>query len=546
MSFSSRSPAWTLALARTGGAFDPLVTSNDAPTLVQVDCVQYRVDTLMRQLEMMAEHVLQLEEELMVYRTVLSPLRRLPLEILGEIFKLMFPSFLNAYDRKEMRNLGSVCRRWRDALLNASSLWKGVILGPCICRPRTTKKSKRRHVGDYDHLLEWFNRAKGCPKGLIYSGVDTGCRCVRVGGRCFSVDPTVVRFLKEGPALDHLSLQLSGPNCFRNWMAALGASPGTSLNPLRSLRSFSLEFIDEVPQTWNDGDDLESSVFTLLPHVQSLAVYLPYREDVFDDEMDSSDCPINIPPVVLGPLVSLTIRWDWEGRGLLDLLASCNALETFTLDLNRSEPFDGCSSLFPLLLKFLRALRIVRGGVRLLELVRTPALTSLDLELRTSRAEGLLVPSRLKRFMHMSEVEGSLRYLRLCHMVGVSGIVSLGLPRLPSLRHLVLDSETVSSYYFGPVGLRRSRGGVEMKFPVLQRLDLLNLKRCQSSLSHEIQYLQGRQVETECMITVSYSEDAIVTESLLQSRVRQRRSDTLVSVQVIPVIRYDEERGLTL
>ncbi|KAF6750748.1 hypothetical protein DFP72DRAFT_778175, partial [Ephemerocybe angulata] len=64
------------------------------------------------------------EEELKGYRSILSPIRRLPLEILGEIFKYNFPTFLNSFDRKRLRNLGRVCQRWRDALRSVPSLWK--------------------------------------------------------------------------------------------------------------------------------------------------------------------------------------------------------------------------------------------------------------------------------------------------------------------------------------------------------------------------------------------------------------------------------------
>ncbi|KAF5330023.1 hypothetical protein D9611_014513 [Ephemerocybe angulata] len=528
--------------ARTESAVDPLLANNDAPSQVQADCVQYRIATLTRQMDMLVEHLAQVEEELKGYRSILSPIRRLPLEILGEIFKYNFPTFLNSFDRKRLRNLGRVCQRWRDALRSVPSLWKGVILGACDCRPRDSRKANRRHAGDYDSMVGWLGRAGGSPKGVIYSSHASRCRCVP-GSRCLAINPTLVRLIKDGPPLDHLSLQLSGNNCFRSWVGALEPAPGSSLNPLRSIRSFSVEFTNDARQEWDDGDDPASSVFTLLPPVQALALYLPYREDSFDNGVDPSDCPIYIPPTVLNPLVSLTIRWDWEGRRLLDVLVHCTALEKFTLNLNRSQPFGGSLPYAPVVLGALQTIRIIKGGIRLLDFLRTPALVSLDLELAIDRADTITLPDQLKGFLQASEVVGRLRYLRICEMVGAPGTITLVLPPLSSLRHLVLDSSTATGYYFGPSSLR----SINPRFPALRRLELLNLKRSPTTLTHEIQFLHRRATEERCMITVSYAKEPLVpTEYDLAYRIRAERCRSVLSVEVVPGVAYDAQRQLTL
>ncbi|KAF6744822.1 hypothetical protein DFP72DRAFT_927400 [Ephemerocybe angulata] len=107
-----------------------------------------------RQLAFPADCAAKLTEEDRAYRSALSPVRRLPLEVLGEIFKLVVPSFLNASDREMMGNMGRVCQRWRDAFLNVSSLWRGIILGPCLCPVQDTVGAVRRHE-EHVYSIRW-------------------------------------------------------------------------------------------------------------------------------------------------------------------------------------------------------------------------------------------------------------------------------------------------------------------------------------------------------------------------------------------------------
>ncbi|KAK7031840.1 F-box domain-containing protein [Favolaschia claudopus] len=67
-------------------------------------------------------------------RGVLSPLRRVPLEVLGEIFQWALPLPQDSPLRKGFRisdspwNLTHVCRRWRDVAISAPSLWSLVAI----------------------------------------------------------------------------------------------------------------------------------------------------------------------------------------------------------------------------------------------------------------------------------------------------------------------------------------------------------------------------------------------------------------------------------
>ncbi|KAF5311705.1 hypothetical protein D9611_009556 [Ephemerocybe angulata] len=524
-----------------------LLFGNAVPNPMQTMCIRYRAEAIARQLDFMTECAAKLADEHQVYRSVLSPVRRVPMEILGEIFKLVVPSFLNSSDREMLGNLGSVCLGWRLATLSTPALWRGVILGPCICPDQGTVGAQRLHEEDYKKLVVWIGRSGGCPKGLIYSSVDLHCHC-EDGSSCKAVHPLVTKFIKEGPTLDHLTLQLSGPSCFRNWLAAFGPGPGApEPHPLEKLRSFSLEFVDDTPLWWNDGPDPSASVFNLLPSVPSLGVFLPLRDTAFEDEMDSLECPIHIPPRVLGPLVSLAIRWDWEGRRLIDVLGQCASLKTFTLDLARSEPFEDDDLSPPLELKSLSSFKLVKGGVRVLEFLRMPALVSLDLELNVDRRETEEISERLDRFLRASDLLASLTYLRICELTGGPGIVTLLLPPLSSLQHLVLDSSTACGYFFGQTGTCH-RGGPPLRhFPALRHVELLNVKRSSLVLAHELQFFSRKGSAGKCALTISYAKEPKVSEAELQSRLKTVQAPgSQLSIQVVQPEDYDELRALTL
>ncbi|KAF6746289.1 hypothetical protein DFP72DRAFT_779359, partial [Ephemerocybe angulata] len=85
--------------------------------------IQAHVEMLSNQLDDLFKHVRSLEEERTKYRAVLSAVRRLPTEILGEIFSLLFPRVLADEDRAYLVDLGLVCHRWREAVLHMRSLW---------------------------------------------------------------------------------------------------------------------------------------------------------------------------------------------------------------------------------------------------------------------------------------------------------------------------------------------------------------------------------------------------------------------------------------
>ncbi|KAJ6482922.1 hypothetical protein C8R47DRAFT_1133180 [Mycena vitilis] len=127
----------------------PLLSSNDPPYSVQSTLVQDVlrdkqaelfalgdvISGLELSLEILWDKHATLVAEIQQYTRVLSPVRRLPPEIVGEIFLYFTPSMhrdsdlLTGYRVKLPWKLGYICRLWRAIALNFGQLWSVVDLG---------------------------------------------------------------------------------------------------------------------------------------------------------------------------------------------------------------------------------------------------------------------------------------------------------------------------------------------------------------------------------------------------------------------------------
>ncbi|KAF5320332.1 hypothetical protein D9611_011327 [Ephemerocybe angulata] len=436
--------------------FDSMLESNSTPSQVQLASITSRLQVVSLRIAQLESRVQALDFQRRLIQGILSPIRRVPIEVLGEIFKMVVPYILGPVDRGMVGNMGRVCQRWRDALLNTPSVWRGLLIRPCRCRNLIPEELSRRHEADYRKIATWFGRAGGLSKVLVYGSEGTPCRC-SLGGPCRSVHPIVAKLFQYGPQLDHMTLQVSSTTCLRNWVAQVGAPSGSLVGQTRwmSLQSLSLEFEDDIRQPWDDGLDPSTSVFTLLPPaVKRLGVHLPSFSTSFGDFIPSIGLPINVPNSILSGLVSLGVRWDWGGDRLAEVLSQCAVLECLSVDLSYSEPFGGESPTPPVVLASLKSFHLSMGGLSILDRFTMPSLTGLELELNVDRNESMDVSERLGRFIKTSAIQGTLSFLRICELVGGPGTVVLVLPPLPALKHLVLDSSLKEKY----PGVRGSSG----------------------------------------------------------------------------------------
>ncbi|TEB40266.1 hypothetical protein FA13DRAFT_1618562, partial [Coprinellus micaceus] len=103
-----------------------LLSTNRSPTLLESVSIQTDIDVLLREKGQLEARLRDLNAELQKRHAILSPLRRFPTELLGEIFSTMMPSILDEKGRRQLVDLQLVCREWRDASHLVNGLWSGI------------------------------------------------------------------------------------------------------------------------------------------------------------------------------------------------------------------------------------------------------------------------------------------------------------------------------------------------------------------------------------------------------------------------------------
>ncbi|KAF6745454.1 hypothetical protein DFP72DRAFT_778886, partial [Ephemerocybe angulata] len=114
------------------------------------------IDGLSKRISKLQSQLDALEGQRQRHQAILSPVRRIPMEILGEIFALVLPDVLYSGDRRMLRNLGLVCKSWQNASLLARHLWSGLQL---IRPPKT---------GAYGRIVSWLTKSGALPKTLQF------------------------------------------------------------------------------------------------------------------------------------------------------------------------------------------------------------------------------------------------------------------------------------------------------------------------------------------------------------------------------------------
>ncbi|KAJ7067406.1 hypothetical protein C8F01DRAFT_667194 [Mycena amicta] len=133
-----------------------LVESNSPPTDAQASVIHQAIQTTEDRISSLDSHIVELKktieqcqlrrQELVAFvhlhRGVVSSLRRVPSEILGEIFKHVIQE--NIYtDTEALCGLGAVCGHWRTVTLSNPFLWRNIDLNDLRAQKNTSLQSRR-------------------------------------------------------------------------------------------------------------------------------------------------------------------------------------------------------------------------------------------------------------------------------------------------------------------------------------------------------------------------------------------------------------------
>ncbi|KAF6743513.1 hypothetical protein DFP72DRAFT_932786 [Ephemerocybe angulata] len=448
-----------------------LTHSNAVPTTSETKQIREGIQTLEHKAADLRAQLQELESQLQQHRGILSPIRLLPLEVLGHIFSLVLPDILDEVDRTYLIGLSLVCRSWCEAARATLKLWRGVEL--------------KRYDINFDRIMAWYGHSGSSddtlPKSLKW--VVTGWHDCQ--GRnnshipqCESANPTLARLLFEGPVLDHLTIKVPSKECYRRIMDSIHpVEPHLLLEPGQpspsrwaSLRSLTLGFGNE----WT-----ENTRSTHPPHLTEFRLHLPLHKDAF--------ARVVIHPAFLNNLTTFELSCDWTHRHILELLQHCINVKELVLNMGSYAGYRllGISASFQNLsfprLRTLRFRHLRRAwSMEMFGLVRAPHLRHLDISFMDMADPSNKHTLDLGMLIHINWVSlmkkwGDLRTLRIHNVhIASDALHPFLVNQLPALTRLTLDSVMFDPLLFSFLGSMSFPFGGKY-FPVLETLEILNL-----------------------------------------------------------------------
>jgi hypothetical protein len=361
--------------------FSHLLDTNAVPDHHEMASIQLGIDCVQNALAQLERQAQELQGQLQQFRSILSPVRKLPVEIIGEIFSFAISSPLDSTGREHLVNFALVCRTWRNAAYRKHTLWSSLRI-----EGELTQSS-------YDLILSCFGRSGCIPRSLELDQVSSRINCGDSGCRSSSRWGTLLlaKLLTEGPALHALAIHFDRLDCFRNLLAAFQffEAKDSAQRPWDSIKSLGLGFARE----WNEHPDPAKSVFLSIPsNVTEFQLSLPEFNEAWSWQADlaSENASLHLTQDLLGRLNSFLLSCDWRGTRLLSHLPFCSKVETLTLDFKHwamrccqtDEFLRGISDTGILLPKVrtLRLQNILSKGISILQFLDTPSLEHLDID----------------------------------------------------------------------------------------------------------------------------------------------------------------------
>ncbi|KAF6747459.1 hypothetical protein DFP72DRAFT_607652 [Ephemerocybe angulata] len=538
-----------------------LLDSNTPPKPVEIPVVESRIRDLVDKISELRKLKVELER----HRAILSPVRRVPREVLGHVFTFLHPyedeeKVRDAAGRKDLVRLSLVCKLWRDAALVTHELWAGLQL------------NLRHTLESLKSVETWLSQAGSLPRRVQYQGWNSpdggastnlsrqSCICGSSSawlepGSCFLATSVLPQLLTNGPRLDHLTLICVNTVCFGHFLDAMDTlrqdptTPGS--RPWDTLRSLSVKFQNTILLPDPQLGHIIVSHLERLPVVESLEVHLPSSSSVFEPGFDSSHLELNILPNLLERLTTFEICCSWAGPHLLKLLPHCSNVETLTINYGNGanplwsvidHPLVRHYRASPLVLPKLRTLRtrMIRH-TDFLYLLEAPQLVNLDIGM-FSHENGLNVhdlPFPVTSFLVRSGFTKSLRtfQLRAC-FIDEEHLFSI-ISNLTGLTTLTLDNVKVEMDRLWKMFKDRDAAAQQdLSFSNLEKLEILQLPHgCQ--LEPIVDYIKERGPSLKFQLITSYKIPEIREHRVLSEEdVRQtlRLSQSGVRVSIVPPV----------
>lgn len=308
---------------------------NFPPSAPDVSVLHAEISSLTANISYLRSQLQRLEARREKCRAVISPLRRMPIELLQTIFRWALPTVpLNHSQREMVIALGLVCKRWREATLLEHRLWAGIQLkstetdvsvtkaSSWLKRSGTTLRTLEYRITRYDHIGEEEDEPCHCYDGTV------PCR--------LTGNITLSKMLLEGPRVDRFKLDCDTATCFQNWITHVTTSqnPNFDPRPWDNMRSLELAFSEHHKCLWEEPQAPPPSLFHHFPSaLTSLCLDLPsYRTAFGGDYGRAEGAFLEIPPSILEGLKTFKVSCDWDGAQIFKMLPSCTSIETLSIE----------------------------------------------------------------------------------------------------------------------------------------------------------------------------------------------------------------------
>ncbi|KAJ3544026.1 hypothetical protein NMY22_g2931 [Coprinellus aureogranulatus] len=432
-----------------------------------------------------------------------SPIHRLPLEVLGEVFLWTPESDTrpNNYQRT-VAQVSLVCKRWRDAAQLSPRLWRDIWV-----------QAGASSVS-FEGISSWIARAGNLPTHLEISSprcrsVDEGTlwdedanRCRGRDGCLFS-NPVFHKLLTQAPAAWHsVTFDSPSPECLHHLVAALNDSEGQAVTSGLSFKA--VQVYEISTRNWSHWTLLDESFvsdhdFFIPPTTANLTLHLPAQGTLAWSE-DGWAAPLHLPAPRLQHLTSLTLTFgdfeDISASPLLDALQHCSNLEALSIDCSTSVLSPSKHDQQQVVLPNLRRLFLLQydpGSFDSLRALKMPALWScICLSARTTICENL----------------NPLRFLHITAASFYGDVLFHLLRGLHSLTRLKLDWIELRSYTPDD-SFSNLTTHTPLCLPNLKTVEILNLKH---SPEYQIPSLRSFVKERNIDLTLTYHDHEAALE----------------------------------
>ncbi|TEB19539.1 hypothetical protein FA13DRAFT_1802128 [Coprinellus micaceus] len=282
-------------------SYPHLFLTNDPPSPIEVASLRQGVEAMVPWITFLRTELHILEERLHLHRFALSPIRRIPPEILHEIFRLV--------DEKTLLNVSMVCRAWYSASASISA----EVLTTLEIRPAGPEGGIPCH-----RIRSWLAKPVKGTKTLklgLYCHLDN---CLKGTAPCMWTSPQFTGLIAQIPASATLALgfRFASAHCYLQLMGSICATP-----LWHSLSSLGLDFTGNWP---GRGTKYRAALGSLPNSLKRLSLTVR--------SFSARPPPtIEIPETPFNTLKALSIDCEWYSPLLQDLLRRCVELEELSV-----------------------------------------------------------------------------------------------------------------------------------------------------------------------------------------------------------------------